>query len=85
MWEQRRELPYGDTGAGAYRESPMSGDAVTVGTIIGALIGVISLLLRLLVVTKNQHIKSIEDTLASVRAERDLFRDLVLTQRRERD
>lgn len=62
----------------------MTGDAITVGTIIGALIGVISLLLRLLVVGKNQHIKTLEDTLQSVRAERDLFRDLVLTSRRER-
>ena len=61
----------------------MTADAVTVGTIIGALIGVISLLLRLLVVSKNQQIKSLEDTLDNVRAERDLFRDLVLTHRRD--
>jgi uncharacterized membrane-anchored protein YhcB (DUF1043 family) len=61
----------------------VTADAVTVGTIIGALIGVISLLLRLLVVSKNQQIKSLEDTLDNVRAERDLFRDLVLTHRRD--
>jgi hypothetical protein len=61
----------------------MTGDVVTVGTIIGALIGVISLLLRLLVVGKNQHIKTLEDTLDNVRAERDLFRDLTLTHRRD--
>lgn len=62
----------------------MTGDAVTVGTIIGALIGIISFLLRILVVTKNQQIKSLEDTLQSVRNERDLFRDIVLTSRHER-
>ena len=61
----------------------MTTDVVTVTTIIGALIGVISLLLRILVVSKNQHIKTLEDTLQSVRAERDLFRDLVLTHRRD--
>lgn len=60
-------------------------DAVTVGTIIGALIGVVSLLLRLLVVAKNKHIETVEETLRQVRAERDLFRDLVLSARRERD
>ena len=48
-------------------------DAVTVGTIIGALIGVISLLLRLLVVSKNQQIESMGAELARVIAERDLF------------
>jgi hypothetical protein len=52
----------------------MTVDVATVGAIIGALIGVVSLLLRLLVVGKNQHIKSLEDTLQSVRTERDLFR-----------
>jgi hypothetical protein len=61
----------------------VSGDAVTVGTLIGALIGVISLLLRFLVVAKNKHIETIEKELAAVTAERDLFRDLILTQRRE--
>ena len=60
-------------------------DAITVGTIIGALIGVISLLLRLLVVAKNKHIESMEAELGRVIAERDLFRDLILTHRRDRD
>jgi hypothetical protein len=60
-------------------------DAVTVGTIIGALIGVISLLLRLLVVGKTKHIESLEGELGRVIAERDLFRDLILSARRERD
>lgn len=63
----------------------MTGDVVTVTAIIGALIGVISLVLRLLVVGKNQHIKTLEDFNREVTAERDLFRDLVLTMRRERD
>lgn len=60
-------------------------EAVTVGTIIGALIGVVSLLLRLLVVAKTKHIDALEDELGRVIAERDLFRDLILSARRERD
>jgi hypothetical protein len=59
-------------------------EAVTVGTIIGALIGVISLLLRLLVVSKNKQIESMDAELKRVIAERDLFRDLILAARRER-
>lgn len=60
-------------------------DAITVGTVIGALIGVISLLLRLLVVSKNKQIEQMEAELSRVVAERDLFRDLILSHRRERD
>jgi hypothetical protein len=60
----------------------MSGDAVTVGTIIGSLIGVVSLLLRMLVVAKNKHIDQINSELTRTIAERDLFRDLTLTERR---
>jgi hypothetical protein len=64
----------------------MTGEAVTVGTIIGALIGVISLLLKLLVAAKNKQIESQEDELARVIAERDLFRDLIISRGgRERD
>jgi hypothetical protein len=57
-------------------------EAVTVGTIIGAMIGVISLLLRFLVVAKNKHIEALEDRIQAVQAERDLFRDLLITTRR---
>lgn len=60
-------------------------DVATIGGIIGALIGVIGLLLRLLVVTKNQQIDQLKAELARVIAERDLFRDLTLSQRHSRD
>lgn len=56
-------------------------DAVTVGTIIGALIGVVSLLLRLLVVAKTKHIEALEERIQAVTSERDLFRNIVLTSR----
>jgi hypothetical protein len=63
----------------------VSGDAVTVGTIIGALIGVISLLLRMLVASKNRQVETLEGQLRDVTAERDLFRNLILSAReRER-
>jgi uncharacterized membrane-anchored protein YhcB (DUF1043 family) len=59
-------------------------EAVTVGTVIGALIGVVSLLLKLLVNSKNKQIEQMDAELKRVIAERDLFRDLILTARRER-
>jgi hypothetical protein len=58
-------------------------DVVTVGTIVGALIGVISLLLRLLVVAKDKHIAELEKSLTAANAERDLFRDRLLSMRRD--
>lgn len=61
----------------------MTVDIAAIGTIIGALIGVISLLLRLLVASKNEQIRTLEETLVQVRAERDLYRDLTLTHRRD--
>lgn len=61
----------------------MTVDIAAIGTIIGALIGVISLLLRLLVSSKNEQIRTLEETLVQVRAERDLYRDLTLTHRRD--
>lgn len=61
----------------------MTVDIAAIGTIIGALIGVISLLLRLLVASKNEQIRALEETLVQVRAERDLYRDLTLTHRRD--
>jgi hypothetical protein len=63
----------------------LGADVVTIGTIIGALIGTITFLLRILVSSKSAHIKTLEDTLASVRAERDLFRDLTLSGRHRDD
>lgn len=58
---------------------------VAVGTIIGSLIGVITLLLRLLVVSKNQHIKTLEDEIGHLRNEVTLLRDLSLTGRHRRE
>lgn len=56
-------------------------DIVTIGTLLGALIGTITFLLRILVSSKNAHIQSLEKELADVMAERNLFRDLTLTAR----
>lgn len=56
-------------------------DVVTVGTIIGALIGTVTFLLRILVSSKTAHIKTLEDQLADVTAERNLYRDLTLSHR----
>jgi hypothetical protein len=56
-------------------------DVVTVGTIIGALIGTVTFLLRVLVAAKNSHIETLEKMQADVMAERNLFRDLTLTSR----
>ena len=60
-------------------------DVVTIGTIVGALIGTITFLLKILVASKTAHIETLEHTLREVTAERDLFRDLVLSQRRNED
>ena len=58
-------------------------DAITIGGVVGALIGVIAFLMRLLVVSKQQQIDALEAELQRVIAERDLFRDLTLTHRRD--
>jgi len=58
-------------------------DVVTVGTIIGALIGTVTFLLRILVSAKTAHIESLEKQVADIMAERNLFRDLTLSKRRE--
>lgn len=60
-------------------------DVVTVGTIIGALIGTVTFLLRILVSAKTAHIKSLEEQLEDVMAERNLYRDLTLSNRRQED
>ncbi len=56
-------------------------DVVTVGTIIGALIGTVTFLLRILVSAKTAHIKTLEAQLEDVIAERNLYRDLHLSGR----
>lgn len=59
-------------------------DIVTIGTLIGALIGIITFLLRVLVGAKSDHIHSLEKQLADVMAERDLYRGLEMTHRGRR-
>ena len=56
-------------------------DVVTVGTIIGAMIGVVSLLLKLLVAAKQAHIESLDKERQDIIAERDLYRNLALSAR----
>jgi hypothetical protein len=58
-------------------------DVVTIGTIIGALIGIITFLLRILVASKTSHIEALEKELADVIAERNLFRDLSMRDRKD--
>lgn len=60
-------------------------DVVTVGTILGALIGIITFLLRILVGAKTSHIESLEKQLADVMAERNLYRDLSMRDRPRSD
>lgn len=55
-------------------------DVVTVGTIIGALIGTVTFLLKMLVAAKTAHIEALEKERADIIAERDLYRNLVLSQ-----
>jgi hypothetical protein len=56
-------------------------DVVTIGTILGALIGTVTFLLRILVAAKAAHIETLEKQLADVMAERNLYRDLHLGNR----
>jgi hypothetical protein len=60
----------------------LGADVVTVGTIIGALIGTVTFLLRILVAAKSKHIESLEKQLADVMAERNLFRDISYPRQR---
>lgn len=55
-------------------------DVVTVGTIIGALIGTVTLLLKLLVAAKQQHIETLEKERADIIAKRDLYESLALRE-----
>jgi hypothetical protein len=59
----------------------LGADVVTVGTVIGALIGIITFLLRILVASKTKHIEALERELADVIAERNLYRDLSMSGR----
>jgi hypothetical protein len=59
----------------------LGADVVTVGTVIGALIGIITFLLRILVAAKTKHIEALERELADVIAERNLYRDLSMSGR----
>lgn len=60
----------------------MSLDTIAgLGTIVGSLIGIIIFLLRQLVASKNEQIKRLEEEVRAVIAERDLFRELLLTRR----
>lgn len=56
-------------------------DVVTVGTLIGALIGTVTFILKMLVAAKTAHIESLEKERADLISERDLFRNLVLSAR----
>lgn len=53
-------------------------DAITIGTIIGALIGVVSLLLKMLVAADKAHIATLERERADLIAKRDLYESLTL-------
>jgi hypothetical protein len=76
--QSRRQLPHAR--AEATRQALMVGaDVVTVGTIIGALIGTVTFLLKILVAAKQAHIESLEKERLDIIAERDLFRNLALS------
>jgi hypothetical protein len=69
--------------ADAHGALMVGSDIITIGTLIGALIGIITFLLRTLVGAKSAHIATLEKELADVMAERNLFRDLNMHSRRE--
>jgi hypothetical protein len=59
-------------------------DVVTITSIIGAMIGLVTFLLKILIASKNDHIHSLEYQLRDVTTERDLFRSMAMLPR-ERD
>jgi hypothetical protein len=77
--QQRRELSDAD----AHGALMVGSDIITIGTLIGALIGIITFLLRTLVGAKSAHIATLEKELADVMAERNLFRDLMHSRRED--
>jgi len=56
-------------------------DVVTITSLIGGLIGVAVFLLKLLISSKNDQIRTLEYELRDVTAERDLFRGLAMIPR----
>ena len=56
----------------------MTIDVVTITSLIGGLIGVAVFLLKLLISSKNDQIRTLEYELRDVTAERDLFRGLAM-------
>lgn len=63
----------------------MTVDVVTIASIIGGLIGVITFLLKVLIAGKNDHIRTLEYELRDVTSERDLFRSMVMMARPKDD
>jgi hypothetical protein len=53
-------------------------DVVTITSIIGAMIGLVTFLLKILIASKNDHIKTLEYELRDVTSERDLFRSIAM-------
>jgi len=56
-------------------------DVVTIASLLGGLIGVAVFLLRLLIASKNDQIRTLEYELRDVTAERDLFRGMAMIPR----
>jgi len=56
-------------------------DVVTITSLLGGLIGVAVFLLKLLISSKNDQIRTLEYELRDVTAERDLFRGLAMIPR----
>lgn len=59
----------------------MTIDVVTIASLLGGLIGVAVFLLRLLIASKNDQIRTLEYELRDVTAERDLFRGMAMIPR----
>jgi len=59
-------------------------DVVTIASLIGAMIGLVTFLLKILIAAKNEQIKALEYQLRDVIAERDLYRSMAMMPR-ERD
>jgi hypothetical protein len=59
-------------------------DVVTITSIIGAMIGLVTFLLKILISAKNDQIRALEYQLRDVITERDLYRSIAMLPR-ERD
>lgn len=62
----------------------MTVDVVTITSIIGAMIGLVTFLLKILISAKNDQIRALEYQLRDVITERDLYRSIAMLPR-ERD